>query len=71
MSRTLILEDYPEQNLEFLEQENIKFFQFGIPGNKVSLRWRHLSLVTDLRFACRNLSCKVSTCEMKETEDHG
>ncbi|KAK4052169.1 tyrosine-protein phosphatase siw14 [Microbotryomycetes sp. JL201] len=31
---TLILEEYPEQNLQFLEQEGIKFFQFGIPGNK-------------------------------------
>ncbi|SGY66566.1 BQ5605_C004g02686 [Microbotryum silenes-dioicae] len=31
---TLILEEYPEQNLEFLEQEGIKFYQFGIPGNK-------------------------------------
>lgn len=31
---TLILEDYPEQNLEFLQAEGIKFFQFGIPGNK-------------------------------------
>ncbi|ORY90881.1 protein-tyrosine phosphatase, partial [Leucosporidium creatinivorum] len=31
---TLILEDYPEQNLEFLEAEGIEFFQFGIPGNK-------------------------------------
>lgn len=31
---TLILEDYPEPNLEFLDAEGIKFFQFGIPGNK-------------------------------------
>ncbi|KAL8291794.1 hypothetical protein RQP46_002052 [Phenoliferia psychrophenolica] len=31
---TLILEEYPEPNLEFLEAEGIKFFQFGIPGNK-------------------------------------
>lgn len=30
------MEDYPEQNLEFLETEGIKFFQFGIPGNKAS-----------------------------------
>jgi hypothetical protein len=32
---TLILEDYPEQNLKFLEDEGIKLIQFGIPGNKV------------------------------------
>ncbi|KAK4700940.1 hypothetical protein P7C70_g5302, partial [Phenoliferia sp. Uapishka_3] len=31
---TLILEEYPEPNLEFLDAEGIKFFQFGIPGNK-------------------------------------
>ncbi|GAA93822.1 uncharacterized protein L969DRAFT_84731 [Mixia osmundae IAM 14324] len=31
---TLILEEYPEQNLKFLQDENIKFLQFGIPGNK-------------------------------------
>jgi hypothetical protein len=37
MSRhsTLILEDYPEQNLKFLEDEGITLIQFGIPGNKV------------------------------------
>ncbi|EPQ31640.1 uncharacterized protein PFL1_00973 [Pseudozyma flocculosa PF-1] len=31
---TLILEEYPEQNTKFLDQEGITFFQFGIPGNK-------------------------------------
>jgi len=31
----LILEEYPEQNMRFLNDEGIKFFQFGIPGNKV------------------------------------
>ncbi|KAG2182785.1 hypothetical protein INT44_005765 [Umbelopsis vinacea] len=32
--RTLILEEYPEQNMKFLEENNIKFLQFGIAGNK-------------------------------------
>ncbi|KAJ3125595.1 Tyrosine-protein phosphatase dsp1 [Nowakowskiella sp. JEL0407] len=31
---TLILEDYPEQNKKFLEENNIKLFQFGVAGNK-------------------------------------
>ncbi|KAH8552124.1 tyrosine-specific protein phosphatase family protein [Umbelopsis sp. PMI_123] len=31
---TLILEEYPEQNMKFLEENNIKFLQFGIAGNK-------------------------------------
>lgn len=31
---TLILEEYPEQNMQFLDQNGITFFQFGIPGNK-------------------------------------
>lgn len=31
---TLILEEYPEQNTEFLDDEGITFYQFGIPGNK-------------------------------------
>lgn len=31
---TLILEEYPEQNTKFLDEEGITFFQFGIPGNK-------------------------------------
>ncbi|KAI3620242.1 hypothetical protein CBS9595_002209 [Malassezia furfur] len=31
---TLILEDYPEQNIQFLDENGITFFQFGIPGNK-------------------------------------
>ncbi|KAI9269075.1 tyrosine phosphatase family-domain-containing protein [Phascolomyces articulosus] len=31
---TLILEDYPEQNMKFLEERGIKFLQFGIAGNK-------------------------------------
>lgn len=31
---TLILEDYPEQNIQFLDENGIRFFQFGIPGNK-------------------------------------
>ena len=33
--RTLILEEYPEQNMKFLEEHNIQFLQFGIAGNKV------------------------------------
>ena len=36
-NRTLILEEYPEQNIKFLEENNIKFLQFGVPGNKVRL----------------------------------
>ncbi|CAO1633189.1 unnamed protein product [Jaminaea pallidilutea] len=31
---TLILEEYPDQNTKFLDDEGITFFQFGIPGNK-------------------------------------
>ncbi|SNX85747.1 related to SIW14 - protein involved in actin filament organization [Melanopsichium pennsylvanicum] len=31
---TLILEEYPETNSNFLDQNGITFFQFGIPGNK-------------------------------------
>ena len=31
---TLILETYPEQNMQFLEENNIKLFQFGVAGNK-------------------------------------
>ncbi|KAG0167272.1 hypothetical protein DFQ29_000541, partial [Apophysomyces sp. BC1021] len=31
---TLILEEYPEQNMIFLEEQGIKFLQFGIAGNK-------------------------------------
>ena len=31
---TLILEDYPEQNIQFLDENGIRFFQYGIPGNK-------------------------------------
>lgn len=31
---TLILEEYPEQNMKFLEEQNIQFLQFGIAGNK-------------------------------------
>lgn len=36
--RTLILEEYPEQNMKFLEEQNIQFLQFGIAGNKVVSR---------------------------------
>lgn len=32
--RTLILEDYPQVNLDFLEANGIQFYQFGVPGNK-------------------------------------
>ena len=32
--RTLVQEEYPEENLAFLESAGIKFFQFPIPGNK-------------------------------------
>ncbi|KDN44519.1 hypothetical protein K437DRAFT_257039 [Tilletiaria anomala UBC 951] len=31
---TLILEEYPEQNNKFLDENGITFFQYGIPGNK-------------------------------------
>ncbi|KAI1316958.1 hypothetical protein EDD11_009202 [Mortierella claussenii] len=31
---TLILEDYPDQNMKFLKENNVTLFQFGIAGNK-------------------------------------
>lgn len=31
---TLILEDYPDQNKKFLQENNVSFYQFGVPGNK-------------------------------------
>ncbi|KAJ3003621.1 UNVERIFIED_CONTAM: hypothetical protein HDU68_005615 [Siphonaria sp. JEL0065] len=31
---TLILEDYPDQNQKFLDENGIKLFQFGVAGNK-------------------------------------
>lgn len=31
---TLILEEYPEQNQQFLAENGIRFFQFGVAGNK-------------------------------------
>ncbi|WWC73742.1 uncharacterized protein I206_107714 [Kwoniella pini CBS 10737] len=31
---TLVLEDYPEANLEWCQSQDIQFMQFGIPGNK-------------------------------------
>ncbi|KAI9168382.1 tyrosine-protein phosphatase siw14 [Blastocladiella emersonii ATCC 22665] len=31
---TLILEEYPEQNVKFLEENGITLFQFGVAGNK-------------------------------------
>ncbi|KAJ3289017.1 hypothetical protein HDU79_004394 [Rhizoclosmatium sp. JEL0117] len=31
---TLILEDYPEQNQKFLDENGIHLFQFGVAGNK-------------------------------------
>ncbi|KAI8823632.1 tyrosine phosphatase family-domain-containing protein [Fimicolochytrium jonesii] len=31
---TLILEDYPDQNKRFMEEHNIRLFQFGVAGNK-------------------------------------
>ncbi|KAG0254225.1 hypothetical protein BG011_005890 [Mortierella polycephala] len=31
---TLILEDYPDQNMKFLKENDITLFQFGIAGNK-------------------------------------
>ncbi|KAL7747171.1 tyrosine-protein phosphatase siw14 [Sorochytrium milnesiophthora] len=31
---TLILEDYPDQNMRFLQENGIKLFQFGVAGNK-------------------------------------
>lgn len=31
---TLVLEDYPEQNVNFMKEEGISFFQFGVTGNK-------------------------------------
>ena len=29
-----MLEPYPEENVAFLTEEGIQFFQFGIPGHK-------------------------------------
>lgn len=40
-TRTLILEDYPEQNMKFLDEQGIQFLQFGIAGNKVKF-WQHI-----------------------------
>ena len=34
MVRTLVQEEYPPENLLFLDSAGIKFFQFPIPGNK-------------------------------------
>lgn len=31
---TLILEDYPSVNCNFLEENSIKLYQFGVAGNK-------------------------------------
>ncbi|KAI8800561.1 tyrosine phosphatase family-domain-containing protein [Cladochytrium replicatum] len=31
---TLILEEYPDQNQKFLDENGITLFQFGVPGNK-------------------------------------
>ncbi|CAK9784299.1 hypothetical protein CC85DRAFT_68058 [Cutaneotrichosporon oleaginosum] len=31
---TLVLEDYPEANLQWCQDQDIQFMQFGIPGNK-------------------------------------
>ncbi|KNC97164.1 hypothetical protein, variant [Spizellomyces punctatus DAOM BR117] len=31
---TLILEEYPDQNKKFMEENKIKLFQFGVAGNK-------------------------------------
>lgn len=32
--RTLILEEYPEQNMIFCRENDIMLFQYGVPGNK-------------------------------------
>ncbi len=54
--RTLILEDYPEQNRKFLDDNNIRLFQFGVPGNKepfvdipVDVIQEALSVLCDVR----------------------
>ena len=31
---TLVLEDYPESNRTFMEENSITLLQFGVPGNK-------------------------------------
>eukprot|EP01135_Chromosphaera_perkinsii_P010095 Nk52_evm20s2011 gene=Nk52_evmTU20s2011 len=31
---TVVLEDYPEANMEFCKQNDITFLQYGVPGNK-------------------------------------
>lgn len=35
------MEDYPDQNQKFMEENNIQLFQFGVAGNKVRVvgRW--------------------------------
>lgn len=44
-ARTLVLEDYPEENRAFLEGEGIELIQLGMPNNKVC---RHHSLAMRL-----------------------
>lgn len=46
--RTLILEEYPEQNMKFLEEQNIQFLQFGIAGNKVNFYYIDMALIYQL-----------------------
>jgi len=45
--RTLILEEYSEQNMKFLNENNIKLFQFGVAGNKVKKFVIFLNKITD------------------------
>lgn len=52
---TLILEDYPDLNTKFLDENGVKLFQFGVAGNKepfvdipedkVSTRVQHSTLL--------------------------
>ena len=55
---TLILEDYPELNTKFLDENNIQLFQFGVAGNKEPFvdipedKVRDLHLLTRLDLCC-------------------
>lgn len=40
-----MLEEYPSENLEFLEENGMNFFQFGVPGNKVRLEVINLGTI--------------------------
>ena len=41
---TLIREPYPEHNSLFLREQGVKFFQFGVAGNKVYMSFQQLHI---------------------------